>query len=126
MLPKNYQILHKRLLEKFDIKNLIQDELRLLAYGTDASFYRLIPKLVVLINSAEEVKHLLHHANHLSIPVTFRAAGTSLSGQSISDSVLAVLVHGFKNSRVDDNGKIIQLEPGVIGSHANRILKSYN
>ncbi|MBU2507677.1 MAG: FAD-binding protein, partial [Bacteroidetes bacterium] len=120
MLPKNYQILHKRLLEKFESKNLIQDELRLLAYGTDASFYRLIPKLVVLINSAEEVIHLLNHANQLDIPVTFRAAGTSLSGQSISDSVLAVLVHGFKNSRVDDNGKIIQLEPGVIGSHANR------
>ncbi len=62
-----------------------------LAFGTDASFYRLIPKLVVRVESEDEVVGLIKLAQRERVPVTFRAAGTSLSGQAISDSVLIVL-----------------------------------
>ena len=67
------------------------DPLSTLAFGTDASFYRLIPKLVVRVESEAEVVRLLELASAQRVPVTFRAAGTSLSGQAISDSVLIVL-----------------------------------
>lgn len=64
------------------------DELRLLAWGTDAGFYRLIPKIVIRAKDENEVSRLLALADKYTLPVTFRAAGTSLSGQSISDSIL--------------------------------------
>lgn len=67
------------------------DPLSTLAFGTDASFYRLIPKLVIRVESEDEVVALLKLAQRDRVPVTFRAAGTSLSGQAISDSVLIVL-----------------------------------
>ncbi|MCE6981926.1 FAD-binding oxidoreductase, partial [Pseudomonas frederiksbergensis] len=67
------------------------DPLSTLAFGTDASFYRLIPKLVVRVESEDEVVALLKLAQRERVPVTFRAAGTSLSGQAISDSLLIVL-----------------------------------
>ena len=67
------------------------DPLSTLAFGTDASFYRLIPKLVIRVESEAEVITLLKAAHAELVPVTFRAAGTSLSGQAISDSVLLVL-----------------------------------
>ena len=55
------------------------DPLSTLAFGTDASFYRLIPQLVVRVESEVEVVGLLRLAGTHKVAVTFRAAGTSLS-----------------------------------------------
>jgi D-lactate dehydrogenase len=109
----------------FPSERLINDPLRLLAYGTDASFYRLIPKLVVKLETENEVIHLLEALAPYGIPVTFRAAGTSLSGQSVTDSVLGVLAWGWKDCRIEDEGRTIVLQPGVIGGHANRMLAAH-
>ncbi len=57
---------------------LITDRLRTLAYGTDASCYRLILKIVAVVESEDEVSRLLACCRDLELPVTFRAAGTSL------------------------------------------------
>jgi D-lactate dehydrogenase len=75
------------------------DPVRTFAYGTDASFYRLNPKLVVKVHNEEEVKRIMPIAERLGVPITFRAAGTSLSGQAITDSVLLKLSHTGKNFR---------------------------
>jgi hypothetical protein len=75
------------------------DPVRTFAYGTDASFYRLNPKMVVKVHSEAEIKRVLPIAKRLGVPVTFRAAGTSLSGQAITDSVLLKLSHTGKNFR---------------------------
>ena len=73
-----------------DKDNLYTDELRRLAWGTDAGFYRLVPQVVVRSRSENEVSQILKTASQHNVPLTFRAAGTSLSGQAISDSVLVV------------------------------------
>ena len=70
--------------------NIYTDELRTLGWGTDASFYRAIPKVVVRSDGEEQVAKIIKTCNQYHLPFTFRAAGTSLSGQSISDSVLIV------------------------------------
>ena len=75
------------------------DPVRTFAYGTDASFYRLNPKLVVKVHTEDEIRRVLPIARRLAVPVTFRAAGTSLSGQAITDSVLLKLSHTGKNFR---------------------------
>lgn len=75
------------------------DPVRTFAYGIDASFYRLNPKLVVKVHTEEEVRNILPIAERLKVPITFRAAGTSLSGQAITDSVLIKLSHTGKNFR---------------------------
>ncbi|WP_434456493.1 FAD-binding oxidoreductase [Stutzerimonas urumqiensis] len=95
------------------------DHLSTLAYGTDASFYRLIPKLVVRVESEDEVVALLKLAGAQGVPVTFRAAGTSLSGQAVSDSVLIVLGEHWNGRDIRDGGARIRLQPGVIGAQAN-------
>ena len=75
------------------------DSVRTFAYGTDASFYRLNPKMVVKVHSEEEVARIIPIAAKHKVPITFRAAGTSLSGQAITDSVLLKLSHTGKNFR---------------------------
>ena len=71
-------------------KRIYTDELRRLAWGTDAGFYRLIPQIVIRSINEAEVARLLKTADKYNLPVTFRAAGTSLSGQAISNSILIV------------------------------------
>lgn len=78
---------------------IITDEIRKFAYGTDASFYRLVPQLVVKVKSEKEVQQILPLALKHRTPITFRAAGTSLSGQAITDSVLLKLSHTGKAFR---------------------------
>jgi D-lactate dehydrogenase len=106
-------------------KRIITDPLRTLAYGTDASFYRLIPRVAVRAESEAEVIAVLNAAHRLRLPVTFRAAGTSLSGQAVSDAVLLIAGHGWTRHAVLENGAKIRLQPGIIGAQANRFLAPY-
>ncbi|AUB76886.1 4Fe-4S ferredoxin [Pseudomonas sp. Lz4W] len=114
-----------------DVEQLIaqdrrfSDPLSTLAFGTDASFYRLIPKLVIRVESEDEVVELLRLARRDQVPVTFRAAGTSLSGQAISDSVLIVLGDNWNAKEIRGQGTQIRLQPGVIGAQANAWLAPF-
>ena len=101
------------------------DSLRRIAWGTDAGFYRLVPQIVLRSSSEEEVSCILKSAFAHRVPVTFRAAGTSLSGQSISDSVLVVAGKNWENIKTDDEGATVVLQPGVVGSKVNDFLKPY-
>ncbi len=106
-------------------ERLIRDPLRTLAYGTDASFYRLIPRIVAVIDDEREMERLLRLCQMYGTPVTFRAAGTSLSGQAVTDSVLAVLGDGWNDMEISADRETIRLKPGVIGAEANRRLAAF-
>ncbi len=125
MLTGKYLELYNRLKNFIPNSRLIHDELRKLTFGTDASFYRLIPQLVVKVQNEKEVVELLKLCSELELPVTFRAAGTSLSGQSISDSVLAVLGENWNKYKIFDDATKISLQPGILGSRANQFLAPY-
>ncbi len=124
-LPPPYDALLASVSSRIPAGRLITDPLRLLTWGTDASFYRLIPKLAVVVESEEEVTWLLAECARLGTPVTFRAAGTSLSGQSITDSVLLLLGDQWRRCEVAADAATITLQPGVIGAEANRRLARY-
>lgn len=103
-------------------ERIYTDELRRLAWGTDAGFYRLIPQIVIRSQSEEEVSRLLKLAGRYGLPVTFRAAGTSLSGQAISDSILIVAGKHWEGYSISPDGEEITLQPGIIGQRVNELL----
>ncbi|NMQ17728.1 FAD-binding oxidoreductase [Candidatus Competibacter phosphatis] len=125
MPPTAYEQLHRDLQQFIPAARLIGDPLRTLAYGTDASLYRLIPKLVVRVDSEDEMRRILALAHRHETPVTFRAAGTSLSGQAVTDSVLLQLGDGWRSWRIGEHAATISLQPGIVGGHANRYLAPY-
>ncbi|RRJ83202.1 FAD-binding and (Fe-S)-binding domain-containing protein [Aestuariirhabdus litorea] len=124
-LPAAYQGFYHDVSQTIEPARLITDPLRTLAFGTDASFYRLIPRIVVEAESEAEIQLLLEQAHRYQLPVTFRAAGTSLSGQAISDSILIRLGRGWQNHRIEQEGHLIHLQPGVIGAQANAWLAPF-
>ncbi|MCB1750864.1 MAG: FAD-binding oxidoreductase [Gammaproteobacteria bacterium] len=120
------QNLKRDLMAFLPADRLIDDPLRTLAYGSDASFYRLIPQLVVKVDDEREMQRIISLARRHQVPVTFRAAGTSLSGQAITDSVLLLLSgDGWCAHEIDEDAGVISLQPGVIGAQANAYLAPY-
>ena len=101
------------------------DELRRLAWGADAGFYHLTPQVVVRAASETEVSRLLAIASAMKLPVTFRAAGTSLSGQAISDSILIVAGKHWEKYSISQDYSTITLQPGIIGARVNEILAPF-
>ena len=82
---------------------VITDELRRLSWGSDASFYRMLPQVVVVVDDEAEVAHVLQVARQHQMHLTFRAAGTSLSGQAVTDGMLVLLGDGFATYAQDDD-----------------------
>ncbi|MAD75287.1 MAG: 4Fe-4S ferredoxin [Rheinheimera sp.] len=121
-LPVVFQRAVKKLIPA---ERYFDDPIATLAYGTDASFYRLLPKLVLRVESEAEVVALLQLANKYNVAITFRAAGTSLSGQAVTDSVLLVLGENWQQREVRGLGEQIRLQPGVIGAAANSVLSKF-
>lgn len=125
MISGVYKQFYNRVKQIIPSQRLLHDELSLLAFGTDASFYRMLPKLVIKAKDEKEISAILSAASEFDVPVTFRAAGTSLSGQSISDSVLVLVSHGWDKHQILDNGKKIRLQVGIRGIRANIYLAPY-
>ena len=96
-----------------------------LAWGTDAGFYRLLPKTVVHPDSESDIISLIQQAHNEHRHITWRAAGTSLSGQAISDDILAVVGKKWEKYTILDNGQRIVLQPGIIGQRVNELLAPY-
>ena len=106
-------------------ERIYTDELRTLGWGTDASFYRQIPKVVIRSDGEEEVSKIIKACRDNKMPFTFRAAGTSLSGQSCTDSVLIVAGKHWEGFTLSPEGDSIKLQPGIVGARVNEILKPY-
>ena len=106
-------------------ERIYTDELRTLGWGTDASFYRQIPKVVIRSDGEEEISKIVKACKKYNQPFTFRAAGTSLSGQSCTDSVLIVAGKHWEKYEIGENQDTIRLQPGIVGAKVNEILKPY-
>lgn len=97
----------------------------LVSYASDAGFYHLRPRAVVQPVSEDEVQRLFQFSRKYKIPMTFRAAGTSLSGQSVSDGILVELSRYWKGLQIEQEGEVVRVQPGVIGAVVNARLKKY-
>ncbi|MBR2025624.1 MAG: FAD-binding oxidoreductase [Alistipes sp.] len=124
-MDRRYSEFVRRIGRFVDGERIYTDELRRFAWGTDAGFYRLTPQVVVRAKNEAEVSQLLAVASEIHLPVTFRAAGTSLSGQAISDSILVVAGKHWERYSVGEGGETITLQPGIVGAEVNRILAPY-
>lgn len=95
----------------------------LVAYASDAGFYYLRPLVVVLPQLEHEIIALLSFAKKNNIPLVFRAAGTSLSGQSVTDGILVDLSQFWDRVKVEDEGNQVRVQPGAIGAIVNAHLR---
>ena len=126
MLESKYQKFYDEIVKKIKKEKIFTDKLHTLAYGTDASFYRLIPKIVIKTDNAKEVQDIIELSSSMNLSITFRAGGTSLSGQAISDSILVITSRNFSNFKIAPDASYISLQPALTGAQANGLLARYS
>lgn len=97
----------------------------LIKYASDASPYRMFPKIVVTPKTTDEVARIFGYARKTGIPVTIRAAGSSLSGQSQGNGILVDARKHWAGITVEEGGKKLRARPGTVIFRANMALRPY-
>lgn len=120
--------LFKLLLKKISKERILIDEVNLTSYAYDASFYTLKPLVVVRPINIEEVQFIIQIARDHKIPITFRTAGTSLSGQAVGNGIIVDigLSNAWKSYKIHNENNSIRFEPAIIGNQLNQYLKPYH
>ena len=75
-----------------------------------------------MARDADDVAKVLAYGRRTSIPVTFRAGGTSLNGQGQTDGILVDVRRHFRGVAVEDDGRRARVQPGTVLGHVNRVL----
>nr|WP_225937710.1 FAD-binding and (Fe-S)-binding domain-containing protein [Myxococcus sp. RHSTA-1-4] len=107
-----------------DSARVLTRPLDVVAYASDASVYRLVPRAVVQPRSEAEIQALFALSHARNVPMTFRAAGTSLSGQAVTDGILVDVSKHWSRIEVLDEGRRVRVQPGAIGGHVNARLRA--
>src|SRR5919108_1810295 len=106
-------------------ERVLTSYLHRVAYANDASYFHLIPQAVVQPNSINEIQALFQFTQRNRIPMTFRAAGTSLSGQAVTDGILVDISKHWGQFRVEQDAALIRTQPGIVGGFLNNVLKPF-
>ncbi|MEE8478935.1 MAG: FAD-binding and (Fe-S)-binding domain-containing protein, partial [Candidatus Neomarinimicrobiota bacterium] len=85
----------------------------------------MLPDVIVRPKDDFDIQNLFKYAKNTGKSITFRASGTSLSGQTVSNGIIAEIAYDWQKIQVKNNGKSILLEPGAIGEHANQNLREF-
>ncbi len=97
----------------------------LVAYASDASPYRKIPKAVVMAHDTADVVKVLQFARRNGAPLVLRAGGTSLNGQAQTDSILVDVRRHWQRIRIEQDGRSVRVAPGTVLGRVNRALARY-
>ncbi|GIH98589.1 FAD-linked oxidase C-terminal domain-containing protein [Planobispora takensis] len=95
---------------------VITDPVRLRTYECDGlTHHRVVPGVVVLPESAEQIAAVVRLCNEYGVPFVARGAGTGLSGGALprTDGVLIVTSKMRRILRVDLENRRAVVEPGV-------------
>jgi D-lactate dehydrogenase len=95
------------------------------AFANDAGPYLLIPEAVLQPRTEADIQTIFRLAQVHRKPVVFRAGGTSLSGQSITDGWLVDIARHWRKIEPNEDGSLVRVQPGVIGGLVNARLKNY-
>jgi FAD/FMN-containing dehydrogenase/Fe-S oxidoreductase len=95
-------------------------------YSTDASFYQIMPRGVVVPRSVDEALRALAICRDDGRIVTPRGGGTSQCGQTVNDGIVIDFSrHLNRILSLDVENRICVVEPGIVLDDLNRQLKKH-
>ena len=103
-------------------KKVLADVPARTAYSADASIYTLTPKVIVLVESAEDVAAALAVARERGAPITARSGGTNLTGGAIGEGIILDFSRMHRVIEIDAGRRRARVEPGIVYAELNRHL----
>ena len=82
-------------------------------YSTDASIYKLVPKMIVLPKTKQDIQKTVKFAKENKLGITCRTAGTSLAGTAVGRGIILDFTRYF-NKILETRDEFIRVQPGVI------------
>ena len=105
---------------------IFSDSLHKIAYATDASAYREIPKGVAYPETVQDIQELIALAARKGTHLIPRAGGTSIAGQVVGDGIVVDVTRHFNRVlEINAEEKWVRTQPGVIRDVLNAALKPY-
>ena len=102
------------------------DSIHKIAYSTDASAYREIPRGVAYPESVEDIRELIRIAREQGTCLIPRAGGTSIAGQVVGNGIVVDISRHFNHIlEINPDGRWARVEPGVVRDELNIALKPY-
>ena len=113
-----------------DLKKVLPDQITdslfdRVSIANDASHYLLTPTMVAKPKTAQQISEIFKISQKHDLGITFRSGGTSLSGQSVTDSLLVDTRKNFKEIEVLENGLKVRVQPGLTVNRVNASLRKY-
>src|SRR6202522_3811009 len=106
-------------------ENVFHRAIDLVRYASDGSPYRLVAQVGGQPRNTDDIVKLFQYCRKTGRHATFRAAGTSLNGQSQSDDILIDVRHHWYGAKVEDDGRRVRVRPGMILAHINSMLEPH-
>ena len=105
---------------------IYSDSLHKIAYATDASAYREIPKGVAYPETVQDIQDLISLATRKGTHLIPRAGGTSIAGQVVGDGIVVDVTRHFNRIlEINAGERWVRTQPGVIRDVLNAALKPY-
>jgi D-lactate dehydrogenase len=93
-------------------------------YARDGSYFEYHPRAVVRVACVEDVQALLRISAAHGVPLTLRAGGSSLSGQTVGTGIVVDQRFHFRRWELRDGARRVWFEPGVTVLQLNGRIKS--
>jgi FAD/FMN-containing dehydrogenase/Fe-S oxidoreductase len=97
------------------------DIIHRVAYSTDSSSYRILPRSVVAPRDAQDVVAIVKYARALGLPVAPRGAGSGVAGESLCGGIVLDMTR-YMNRITRVEGDLVTCEPGVVLDELNKRL----
>jgi FAD/FMN-containing dehydrogenase/Fe-S oxidoreductase len=95
-------------------------------YSSDASLYRVLPRVVVRPRHADEIVAALDVCRILGVPLTMRGAGTSIAGNAVGPGVVIdTSRHLSRVLGIDADARTATIEPGVVQAALQRAVQPH-
>ncbi len=95
-------------------------------YSTDASLYRVVPRVVAFPRAIDEVVAALDVCRSMGVPLTSRGAGTSIAGNAVGTGlVLDFSRHLNRVDEIDRDARTARIEPGIVLADLQRAARRY-
>jgi len=113
------------------ISGLVTDKPEILAaYSRDSSILEIMPKILAIPASTEDVQYLVRFVNELAkkgyqLPITVRGSGLDTSGADLSDQLVLSTERLNQIQEIDDRERLVRVQAGVTLGQLNSALSLF-
>lgn len=83
------------------------------------------PQLIVYCTSPDDVLRAVEFARSSELRTAIRAGGHSFAGHGVCDNGIVIDLSPMKRAAIDPAAKLIQIEPGILGSELDHIAQAF-